>query len=211
MEWLLATHKQPWHTNRYSDLDAKRKKERVALLSRLAAWVACGESPDAILRDACGDKCAAMESVVGAFNRMRPRDCASHASFACKVMLLQPVCHRTPSAVEKLGFKGVGAGLLSAARMFTESEAQIPPAPGAGRPKACKEALDEAWVSVSAMSSMTDRSDHPVRVILGAKKDAALKVAEIAGVSYSTALKYCSAKRRPPLDLLGFGPTNGFF
>ena len=127
MEWLLATHKQPWHTNRYSDLDAKRKKERVALLSRLAAWVACGESPDAILRDACGDKCAAMESVVGAFNRMRPRDCASHASFACKVMLLQPVCHRTPSAVEKLGFKGVGAGLLSAARMFTESEAQIPP------------------------------------------------------------------------------------
>ena len=51
-EWLLAAHKQPWHTKRYSDLDAKRKKERVALLSRLAAWVACGENPDAILRDA---------------------------------------------------------------------------------------------------------------------------------------------------------------
>ena len=194
MEWLLAAHQQPCHTKRYSKLDPKRKKQRVALLKRLALWVSCDECLEEIIRDACGDKSAAMESVVGAFNRMSPRDCTSHASFACKLMLLQPVCHRAPTAVAKLGFKGVGAGLLSAARSFAESNAQIPPAPSPGRPQASKEALEKAWVSVSSQSSMTDRSDNPIRVIFGAKKDAARKVAEQAGVSQSTAVKYCSAK-----------------
>ena len=117
MEWLLAAHQQPCHTKRYSKLDPKRKKQRVALLKRLALWVSCDECPEEIIRDACGDMSAAMESVVGAFNRMSPRDCTSHASFACKLMLLQPVCHRAPTAVAKLGFKGVGAGLLSASAL----------------------------------------------------------------------------------------------